>query len=112
MKRCLVQVVLGLVLLGACAAVTAEDTHQWETATVISQKLNSDSNMVILDTGGYRYEWQESTASPGWQNFIVLTSPKQVHEQVKFYRDGKWFVVLDSQGREHEFSLVRAMKFQ
>jgi len=56
--------------------------------------------------------WQESTRSPGWHRFIVLVHDQTVHDQVKFYRDGGWFVVLDDQGEKHKFSLVRAAKFQ
>jgi hypothetical protein len=35
-----------------------------------------------------------------------------VHDQVKFYRDGQWFVVLDNQGEKHKFCLLHAMKFE
>jgi len=112
MKRCLVRVVFGLAALAMCAAVSAEKPRQWETATVISQKLTSESSTVVVDTGAYSYVWQESTRSPDWHHFIVLVHDQTVHDQVKFYRDGRWFVVLDDQGENHRFSLVRAAKFQ
>jgi hypothetical protein len=101
MNRGLVQVVLGPVLLATCAAVMAEQSHQWETATVISQKLTSDSNTVAVITGAHRYVWQEVTRSPDWHHFIVLVENQTVHDQLKFYRDGQWFVILDDQGEKH-----------
>lgn len=112
MKRSLAQVVFGIAALTTCAVARAGKPHQWETATVISQKLTSDSSTVVVDTGAYSYVWQESTRSPGWHRFIVLVHDQTVHDQVKFYRDGGWFVVLDDQGEKHKFSLVRAAKFQ
>jgi hypothetical protein len=101
--------------------------HQWETATVISQSLGSTttgvysgpigtgqiaapinlrSNLVVVETGEYRYTWQEFTRSPNWHHFIVLT----VNDEVKFYREGRWFVVLDSRKKEHKFDLIGAAK--
>jgi len=112
MKRNLAQVAFGLAALTTGAAVRAEKPRQWEAATVISQKLTSDSSTVVVDTGGYSYVWQEFMPSPDRHHFIVLVHDQTVHEQVKLYRDGKWFVVLDDQGEKHRFSLVRAAKFQ
>jgi hypothetical protein len=107
--------------------VAAEKPHQWETATVISQNLGSRpagiysgpagegqavipinlrSNIVVVETGAYRYTWQEFTRSPNWHHFVVLT----VNDDVKFYRDGQWFMVLDSQGKKHKFTLIGAAK--
>ena len=108
MNRGLVQVVLGPVLLATCAAVMTEESHQWETATVISQKLTSDSNTVAVITGAHSYVWQEVTRSPDWHHFIVLVQNQTVHDQLKFYRDGQWFVILDDQGDKHKFRLIRA----
>jgi len=72
MKHGLVQVVFGLAVLTTCPAVMAEDSHRWETATVISQTIgssvmgdcnaqlgsgsvasatNRESNTVVVDTG-------------------------------------------------------------
>ena len=125
MKRGLVQVVLGLVVVINSAAVTAEESYKWETATVISQtigrspmgecseQVGSHSNTVVVDTGTYRYSWQELTDGSDWHHFIVLTGHDRIaHEQVKFYRDGQWFVVLDDQGEKHRFCLLHSMKFQ
>ena len=108
MNRGLVQVMFGVVLLATCAAVMAEKTHQWATATVISQKLTSDSNTVAVITGAHSYVWQEITGNPDWHHFIVLVHDPTVHDQVKFYRDGQWFVILDDQGEKHKFSLIHA----
>jgi len=114
-------------MLATSIVVMAEKPHQWETATVISQNLGSSpagtyrgplgsgqatvpinikSNIVVVETGDYRYTWQEFTRSPNWHHFVVLT----VNDEVKFYRDGQWFVVLDSQGKKHNFTLIGAVK--
>ena len=108
MNRGLVQVAFSFVLLATCAAVTAEKTHQWETATVISQKLTSDSNTVAVITGAHSYVWQEITRNQDWHHFIVLVHNQTIHDQVKFYRDGQSFVILDDQGEKHKFRLIRA----
>ena len=119
--------ILSLLMLATSIVVMAEKPHQWETATVISQNLGSSpagtyrgplgsgqatvpinikSNIVVVETGDYRYTWQEFTRSPNWHHFVVLT----VNDKVKFYRDGQWFVVLDSQGKKHNFTLIGAVK--
>lgn len=108
MNRGLVQVVFSLVILATCAAVMAEQSHQWETATVIFQKLTSDSSTVAVITGAHSYVWQEVTRSQDRHHFIVLVHDETVHDQVKFYRDGQWFVILDDQGDKHKFRLIRA----
>ena len=108
MNRGLVQVVFGLAILATCAAVMAEQSHKWETGTVIFQKLTSDSSTIGVITGAHSYVWQEFTGSPGWHRFIVLVRDQTVHDQVKFYRDGQWFVILDDQGEKHKFRLIRA----
>jgi hypothetical protein len=115
--------VFGLIVLTTSVSVSAEKPHQWETGTVISQNLGAatagvysgplgsgtvtgpirlKTNIVVVETGEYRYTWQEFTRSPNMHHFIVLT----VNDEVKFYRDGQWFVVLDSQNKEHKFSLI------
>src|ERR1700733_6409375 len=122
--RCFVQ---ALLMLTVSFSVMAEKPHQWETATVISQNLGSSpagiysgpvgtgqvaapinlrSNTVVVETGEYRYTWQEFTRSPNWHHFIVLT----VNDKVEFYRDDRWFVVLDAQKKEHKFALIGAAK--
>lgn len=111
MKRVLVPIVFGLAILPAGVAVRAQEPHRWETGTILSQKLTSTSNTIFVNTGAYSYVWQELTRSPNRHNFIVLTGDDQtVHGAVKFYRDGQWFVVLDKEGQEHKFSLIRSAK--
>lgn len=126
-NRYLVQTLFSLLMLTISIAVVAEKHEQWETATVISQNLGSSqagtytgslgggiatvpinlrSNIVVVDTGAYRYTWQEFTRSPNWHHFVVLT----VNDEVKFYRDGQWFMVLDNQGKKHKFAVIGAIK--
>ena len=134
MKRDLVQVVFSLLLLTTSATVMAQKSHQWETATVISQNIgrsvmgecsehvaggsfaaptNRKSNTVVVDIGRYRYSLQELTGGSDWNHFIVLTGHNRVaHDQVKFYRDGQLFVVLDNQGEKHEFCQLHATRFE
>jgi hypothetical protein len=125
MKPGLAQVVFGLAVLATSAAVIAIGPQQWETATVISQTIGSStmgecggesdgkSNTVVVDTGSYRYSWQEITSGSDWHHFIVLTGHDGIaHEQVKFYRDGERFVISDDQGDKHKFCLLQSMKFQ
>jgi hypothetical protein len=86
----------------------AEQSHQWKTAIVISQKLTSDSNTVAVITGAHSYVWKEVARDPDSHHFIVLVHDPTVHDQVKFYRDGQWFVILDDQGEKHRFRLIGA----
>ena len=90
---------LSLLILITPISVRAEKPHQWETATVISQNLgtrqagtyvgplgagqvaapiNLRSNVVVVDTGDYRYSWEEFTRSPNWHHFVVLTSKELI----------------------------------
>lgn len=114
MRRDLVRVVFSLFMLTVSVAGRAEKAPQWETATVISPYLPSNAPGVpavpgmIVDIGAFRYMWQEITPSPNGDHFSVLT----VHDQVKFYRDGQWFVVLDSQGKKHVLRLFHSVKFE
>lgn len=134
MKRDLVQVVFSLLLLTTSAAAIAQKSHQWETATVISQNIgrsvmgacseqvagasapapaNRKSNTVVVDIGRYRYSLQELTSGSDWNHFIILTGHDRIaHDQVKFYRDGQLFVILDNQGQKHEFCQLHTTKFE
>ena len=107
MKRGLVEIVFGLGVLLICAGVIAEQPHQWKTATVISQKLTPDSNTVAVIAGAHSYVWQEMSRSTDSHHFIVLVHDPTVHDRVKFYRDGEWFVVVDNAGEKHRFRLIR-----
>lgn len=127
MSRRSLKVAFSLLMMTTSVCLMAENSHQWETATVVSQILGSNragvyvgplgagsiaapinirSNMVVVETEQYRYRWQEFTRSPNWHHFIVLT----VNDEVKFYRDGQWFVVLDNQNKKHKFTLIGATK--
>jgi len=127
LNRYILTITLSLLASITSLVASAEKPKQWETDTVISQNLGSSSagtyngplgagqatvpirlrsNVVVVDTGEYRYTLQESTRSPNWHHFVVLT----VNDEVKFYRDGQSFVVLDNQGKKHKFTLVGAAK--
>ena len=134
MKRDLLRVVFSLFLLTTSATVIAEEFHQWETATVISQNIgrsvmgncseqvgggsvaapiNHKSNTVVVDVGRHRYSLQELTGGSDWNHFIVLTGHGRVaHSQVKFYRAGQLFVVLGKRGEKHEFCVLHGTKFE
>jgi len=102
--------------------VNAEKPHNWETAKVISQNLGSAAagtysapigdatvavplyrqwNVVVVETEQYRYEWQEQS-----ERKVILT----VNDYVRFYRDGNWFIVMDSKNKKHKFALTSATK--
>lgn len=110
-----------LVLLIAMVPIVAfsrDKEHEVEHAKVISQSMNSSqagtynapigsatvavplyrrSNVVVVETNDYRFEWSESGNKP-----IVLP----VNGTIDFYRDGDWFIVLDSHHKKHKFGLV------
>ena len=58
-------------------------------------------NVVTVDVGPYRYQWQEQG-----KNYVILT----VNDDVLFYRDGNWFIVVDNKNKKHKFSLISAAK--
>jgi len=110
-------VVLPLVFLSVYA-FSDEKQHTTEHATVISQSLSSSaagtynapignatvavpiyrkSNIVVVETDDYRFEWSES----GNKNIIL-----PVNGSIEFYRDGDWFIVLDSKHKKHKFALI------
>jgi hypothetical protein len=108
--------ILPLLLLSIFAV--AGDKHQWESARVISQDVNSSqagtynapigtasvsvpiyqrSNIVVVETDTYKYQWSEVG-----RKTIILP----VNDSIEFYRDGNWFIVLDSNHKKHKFALV------
>ena len=107
MNRGLVRVFV-LVILAMSSGAAAEQAHQWKTGTVISQQLTSDSNTVAVIAGAHSYVWQEVSPSTAPHHFIVLVHDQTVREQVKFYREGQWFVILDDEGKKHQFRLMRS----
>lgn len=111
-----------LCILCLTALAEAEKVRDWEMAKVISQKVGSDAagayaapigsavvavpiyrrwSFVVVETEHYRYQWQER---PG------KTLIFNVNEFVRFYRDGDWFVVLDSKNNKHKFALVSSVR--
>lgn len=113
--------IAALVMLPAIA-VTAKKPITWETATVVEQHTSSDaagayaapigagtiavpiyrlSNIVVVDVGSYRYQWLEHSSGRSYGVFAV-------HDTLRFYRDGNWFMIADSKGKAHKFSLIAA----
>jgi hypothetical protein len=107
---------LPFLLLSICGF--AGEKHEMEHGTVISQDLNSSqagtynapigtasvsvpiyrrSNFVVVETDTYTYQWSEVG-----NKTIILP----VNGDVEFYRDGDWFIVLDSKHKKHKFALV------
>jgi hypothetical protein len=107
----------GLTLF-AGSVTAAKKPIVWESAKVISQDLGSDKsgtylapigtavvavpiynswNRVTVETADYIYQWSES----GNQKIIL-----PVNGEVRFYRDGDWFIVLDSKNKKHKFSII------
>jgi hypothetical protein len=109
--------VLPFVFLSICAFAGGKE-NEMERAKVISQDLNSSaagtytapvgtarvsvpvyrrSNIVVVQTSSYEYQWSESG-----NKTIILP----VNGEIEFYRDGNWFIVLDSKNKKHKFALV------
>lgn len=75
--------------MGDCSAQVATDS--------VAAPINRKTNTIVVDTGQHRYSWQEITSGSDWHHFIVLTGHDRIaYEQVRFYRDGRSFVVLAS----------------
>lgn len=111
---------LASAILLLCVIAPAEKKPiPWETAHVVAQNIGSQnrgvyaapigtgvigvpiymvSNVVTVDVGRIRYQWLESRN----RHPLVLT----VNTDIQFYRDKNWFVILDSGGSKHKFSLV------
>lgn len=65
--------------------------------------INRRSNIVVLETDKYRL-----TLSEVGRNFVVLP----VNDTIQMYRDGRWFIVLDSEKKKHRFGLVHMEDIQ
>jgi len=106
--------------LVCCVPTLAKTESELQTAKVISQDIEANnrgaaampvgtmvvavpivrrSNRVVVETGNQRLTWAE--AGNG-KNVLVLPVNGTIH----FYRDGNWFVVVDSQHKKHKFGLV------
>lgn len=63
----------------------------------ISVPIYRRSNIVVVETDTYQYQWSEA----GKKTLIL-----PVNDDVEFYRDGNWFIVLDTNHKKHKFGLV------
>ncbi len=109
-----------LALLSICGVVLAKKPIQWEVGHVVSQDMSSQnggvatvpyggaiitvpirtsSNTAVVDVGNMRYMWAEV----GNKRIVLI-----VNSDVQFYRDGNWFIVLDTKGGKHKFSVMAA----
>ena len=112
------RIVFALALLCFCVPAFAKKHHEFQSAKVISQNIksynngvaivplgtmvagvpiNRRSNIVVVETDKYRLTWSEVG-----RKAIVLP----VNETIQFYRDGDWFIVLDSKEKKHKFALI------
>jgi hypothetical protein len=71
---------------------------------LVGGRIGRRQNIVVVETAGHRYKWQELTRTPNIHHFIVLS----VNDSVSHYRDRDKFVVLDSKNKEHKFSVIHA----
>jgi hypothetical protein len=85
--------VLAVLLLASAFAIAEQ--IPLETAKVISQDLRH--NIVVVETARYRLSWAEV----GKEQVIF-----PVNRTIRFYQDGNWFIVLDSNHKKHTFALV------
>ena len=117
-----------VVLIAALA--TAKTPIQWETGVVVFQNLGSqtvgavvapvgtaivgapireNTNVVVIDTAHYRYTLTEPNLGGPIlfrrsysSNALILP----VNGTVQFYRDGDWFIFMDSKHKKHRFSMA------
>ena len=85
--------VLAVLLLASAFAIAEQ--IPLETAKVISQDLRH--NIVVVETARSRLTWAEV----GKEQVIF-----PVNRTIRFYQDGNWFIVLDSNHKKHTFALV------
>ena len=114
---------LGGVLLLTVSLCAAQKSHPWASCKVIKQEistrnagaaaipigtsvvavpLNQTSNQIIIESTAYRYTLIEKPS----KHYLVLPE----NASVQFYQDGKWFVFLDSEKKEHKFSAIHMEK--
>jgi hypothetical protein len=113
--------ILGVALLVASTALAKE--HDWKTGKIISQNISSDSNgtavvpvggiiaavpirrvtnTIVMEANGYRLTLVEKQN----KHYLVLAE----NGNAQFYQDGKWYVFLDVENKEHKFSLTHMEK--
>ena len=103
------------ILLLSVSAEVAKKPITWETGRVVSQDISTQptsryvykTNTVVIDVGSIRSELYLNVKpfAPPMQP-VVLT----VNMDIRFYRDKDSFVVLDTKGKEHKFSLAGSMQ--
>ncbi|MHB1744269.1 MAG: hypothetical protein ACYCRE_05795 [Acidobacteriaceae bacterium] len=112
--------ILALCLLCLSLPSSAHKLIAYQSAKVISQDLDTNnagqamvplgnmlfdvpitrwSNVVVVQAGDMRLTWLEVGR-------ISLVLP--VNHTIQFYRDGKWYIVLDVNRKKHKFTLVHA----
>ena len=52
---------------------------------------------MVVETANYTLQWSESG-----NKTIILP----INGIVEFYRDGNWFIVMDTKHKKHKFALV------
>ena len=113
--------ILGVALL-LTSPVLAK-THEFKTCKIISRNISSDSNgtavvpiggiiaavpirrvsnTIVMEANGYRLTLVEKQN----KHYLVLAE----NSEAQFYQDGKWFVFVDIEKKEHKFSLVHMEK--
>jgi len=70
--------------------------------SVVAGPLYREWNRVTIDTGPYRYQWEERKKN----GRLVFT----INEPFWFYRYRAGFLVVDGVGKTHKFGLVSAIK--
>lgn len=119
MKKAILVLIAGMITLPACAK---RQPVPLETGTVVSQEIGAyrvgaavapigtmlvgvpimrRSDIVVIETPTARMTWSEYLSSRRGRP-VVLT----VNGPVQFYQDKGWFIVLDTAGKPHKFSLV------
>jgi len=64
---------------------------------LVGVPINRHSNVVVVQAENERMTWVEVG-----NNSIILP----VNGSVNFYRDNKWFIVLDAKSKKHKFSMI------
>lgn len=74
----------------------------WTGRGIVAGPNFAHWNFVTVDTGPYRYQWQELKEN-GRLIFVL-------NEQFRFWQYGNKFLVVDIEGKTHKFGMVSAVK--
>ena len=110
--------------LALAAGAAQAKAPVWETARVLAQNYDESpsgayysgplgggmisgsilrrSNTVDLSTAQYSIRLNEDLGIYGTRPYLVLP----VNAEVRFYRDGNKFIIVDDGGKKHKFGLV------